>query len=168
MALVPVRTWHYASRAAIAMVNPRVGDGVYIELGNYEKTDLHNTLYFTNGYFVNAHFKFNSVVTMIHERGTRAPTVFLDPFALQANMMKSELPPPAKLAAVPTMRSLLRRSLLLRLLFALWRTRHTRRRRAAVVIQCAWREAWYNPNRGLCKRRLYNEWKTMHVVEFQK
>jgi hypothetical protein len=163
MSLVPVRTWHYAFAATIAMLNPHVGDGVYIELGAYEKTNTYtpHTFYLTNGYFVNARFKFNSVVTMIHERGTRAPTVFLEPFALYANMMRSELAPHAKLAAVPILRLLLRRSLLLRLLCTLWRVKYTRRKGAAMVIQAAWREAWYNPSRGLCIRRLNNELKTM-------
>jgi len=161
MALVPVRTWHYASAATVAMRNTQVGDGVYIELGAYEKTNTHSTLYFTNGYFVNARFKFNCIVTMIHERGVRAPTVFLDPFALYANMMRSSLSPSSKLAAIPILRLLLRRSLLLRLLCALWRVKYTRRKGAAVVIQAAWREAWYNPSRGLCIRRLNNELKSM-------
>ena len=163
MALVPVRTWHYASAATVAMRNTQVGDGVYIELGAYEKTITHSihTAYFTNGYFVNARFKFNCIVTMIHERGVRAPPVFLDPFELCANMIRSSFSTHSKLAAVPILRQLLRRSLLLRLLCALWRVKYTRRKGAAVVIQAAWREAWYNPSRSLCIRRLNNELKSM-------
>ena len=165
MALVPMRTWHYASPATIAMLNPHVGDGVYTELGAYEETNTHtaHTLYLTNGYFVNARYKFNQIVTMIHERGVRAPTVFLEPFALHANMMRSELKEHAKLAAGPTFRRLLRRALLLRLLYAIWRAKYVRRKRAALAIQVAWREAWYNPNHSLCQRRLNHEWKTMLV-----
>lgn len=182
MALVPIRTWHYAfatpmwadmevgeelsvvaTAIAAGMLNPHLGDGVYIELGNFEVKDAQyaNTSYLTNGYFVNARFKLDYILTMIHKRGVRAPTVFLDPFALYENVMRSEQAPFAKLAAVPILRQLLRRSLLLRLLCALWRAKYARRKGAAMVIQAMWREMWYNPKRGLCIRRLNNELKTM-------
>ena len=182
MALVPIRTWHYAfatpmwadmevgeelsvvaTAIAAGMLNPHLGDGVYIELGNFEVKDAQyaNTSYLTNGYFVNARFKLDNILTMIHKRGVRAPPVLLDPFELYATMMRSELAPCAKFAAVPILRLLLRRSLLLRLLCALWRVKYARRKGAAMVIQAAWREAWYNPSRGLCIRRLNNELKSM-------
>jgi len=163
MALVPVRTWRYASTTASQMQNPHVGNGIYIELGNYEEFATPYPMYFTNGYFINARFKFNRIVTMFHESGTSAQAVFLEPLVLHAYILKLSLTPAAKSAAMRNICHLLRRSLLLRILYALWRARYAYRKYAATVIQGAWREAWYNPKRGLCKRRINREWESMLV-----
>jgi hypothetical protein len=157
--LVPVRTRTYGFATQSAA--NRVGNGTYVHFGDYEDNSLPDTVYYTNAYFDHARFPFNRISTLIHEYSHDAAPVSLDPWLVYAQLLASTQKPVAVTAAGPTVRRLLRRALLLRLLCKLWRARQARRSRAAAVIQQAWADAWYTPSRAICKRRIHREWQAM-------
>jgi hypothetical protein len=154
--LVPVRTKTYSH-------GYRLGNGKYIHLADYKEATLPDPIYYTCVYFVTALSPFNRIATMLHELSPDAAPVLVNPWKMWAvrNAAVTSAAVVAAAHAGPTVRRLLRRALLMRLLCKLWRARQARRSRAAAVIQQAWADAWYTPSRAICKRRIHREWQAM-------